>query len=117
GVPLVNWKRIIKGLPSQKNSANDRAPTLEKIKKLIEYPDRRIKPIILCMASGGFRIGSWDFLQWKHVIPIKDNETRQIIAAKMMIYAGEPDEYFCFITPEAWSVLNDWIEFRRISGE
>jgi len=51
-VPLVNWKRIIKGLPSPKNTANDRAPTLEEIKKLIEYPDRRIKPIILSMVSG-----------------------------------------------------------------
>ncbi|MDW0169702.1 MAG: hypothetical protein QOA14_04005 [Nitrososphaeraceae archaeon] len=31
-VPLVNWKRIIKGLPSPKNTANDRAPTLEEIR-------------------------------------------------------------------------------------
>ncbi len=73
-VPLVNWKRIIKGLPSPRNIANDRAPTLEEIRKLIEYPDRRIKPIILSMVSGGFRIGSWDYLQWKHVIPIQNEK-------------------------------------------
>ena len=63
-VPLVNWKRIIKGLPSPKNTANDRAPTLEEIRKLIEYPDRRIKPIILCMTSGTFIIRS-GYLKWK----------------------------------------------------
>jgi hypothetical protein len=47
----VNWKRISKGLPRVKNSSNDRAPTLEEIRKLVEYPDRRIKPIIYAMAS------------------------------------------------------------------
>ena len=38
-IPLVNWKRITEGLPTPKNSANDRAPTLEEIRKLIQYPD------------------------------------------------------------------------------
>lgn len=66
-VPIVNWKRITKGLPSGKSTANDRAPTIEEIKKLVEYPDRRIKPIIYCMVSGGFRIGAWDYLKWKHI--------------------------------------------------
>lgn len=116
-IPLVNWKRIIKGLPTPKNTGNDRAPTLEEIRKLIQYPDRRIKPIILSMVSGGFRIGSWDYLQWKHVTPIKDDTTGEIIAAKMVIYAAEPEEYFCFITPEAFRALNEWTEFRSNSGE
>ena len=39
-VPIVNWKRITKGLPSGKSTANDRAPTVEEIKKLVEYPDK-----------------------------------------------------------------------------
>lgn len=116
-VPLINWKRIVKGLPSPKNTANDRAPTLEEIRKLIEYPDRRIKPIILTMVSGGFRIGSWDYLLWKHVTPITNDKSGEIIAAKMVIYAGEPEEYFCYITPEAYNALNEWIELRRNSGE
>jgi hypothetical protein len=47
----INWKRISKGLPRVKNSSSDRAPTLEEIRKLVEYPDRRIKPIIYAMAS------------------------------------------------------------------
>jgi integrase len=115
-VPLVNWKRVIKCLPTPKNTANDRAPTIEEIKKLIDYPDRRIKPIILCMVSGGFRIGAWDYLQQKHVTPIKD-KAGHIVAAKMVIYATEPEEYFCFITPEAYDALNEWMEFRKNSGE
>ena len=36
----LNWKKISRGLPSGRKSANDRAPTLEEIQRLIEYPDR-----------------------------------------------------------------------------
>ena len=42
----LNWKRISKGLSKQKEVADDRAPTLVEIRKLLEYPDKRIKPII-----------------------------------------------------------------------
>ena len=90
-VPIVNWKRITKGLPSGKSVANDRAPIIEEIKSLVEYSDRRIKPIIYSMVSGGFRLGSWDYLKWKHIIPLKnEKEEEEIIAAKVVIYSGEP---------------------------
>jgi hypothetical protein len=54
----LNWKRISIGLPRTKNSSNDRAPTVEEIRKVVEYPDRRIKSIVYSMASGGFRLGT-----------------------------------------------------------
>jgi hypothetical protein len=72
----LNWKRISKGLPKAKNASNDRAPTIEEIRKLVEYPDRRIKPIVYAMASGGFRLGGWDYLQWKHVFPINNENAK-----------------------------------------
>jgi hypothetical protein len=115
-VPLINWKRITKSLPPPKNFSNARIPSLSELKKLIAYPDRRIKPIILCMLSGAFRISSWNYLKWKHVLAIK-NEKNEIIAAKVTIYADEPEEYFCFITPEAYEALSDYINFRQSSGE
>ena len=40
----------------------------------IEYPDRRIKPIVYTMISSGIRLGAWDYLKWKHIIPIKDEK-------------------------------------------
>jgi hypothetical protein len=54
----LNWDKVRRGLPSARKSANDRAPTTEEIKRLVEYPDRRIKPIIYTMVSSGIRIGS-----------------------------------------------------------
>ncbi len=30
--PIINWKKITKGIPSGRKSANDRAPTIEELK-------------------------------------------------------------------------------------
>jgi DNA polymerase elongation subunit (family B) len=43
---LINWKMITRGLPKGRQAANDRAPSIEELQKLVEYPDRRIKPIV-----------------------------------------------------------------------
>ena len=110
------WKKITKGLPKARQAANDRAPTLEELHKLIEYPDRRIKPIIYTMASSGIRIGAWDLLQWKHCEPIF-NENGEVIAAKLIVYAGDIEEYYTFVTAGAYNALKDWIDFRSSYGE
>lgn len=111
----IPWKKIARGLPRGKKYADDRIPTLEEIRKLVEYPDRRIKAIVYTMASSGIRVGAWDYLQWGHVRPIeKDGE---IIAAKMIVYAGEDEEYFTFLSPEASQALQEWMSYRQSSGE
>ncbi len=112
----INWKRISKGLPRVKNSSSDRAPTLDEIRKLVEYPDRRIKLIVYAMASGGFRLGAWDYLRRKHVSPMT-NEKAEVVAAKLIIYADEPEEYYTFITPEAFGALKVWMNFRASYSE
>jgi hypothetical protein len=38
----ITWKKIIRGLPKFRRHADDRAPTLEEIQKICDYPDRRI---------------------------------------------------------------------------
>jgi hypothetical protein len=106
---LIPWKKITRGLPRVKRYADDRAPTLEEITKITEYPDRRIKPIVYTMASSGIRVGAWDYLKWGHIVPI--NKYGSLIAAKVIVYAGEPDEYFTFITPESYFALESWMRF------
>lgn len=141
----INWKRISRGLPSVKKAAADRPPTLQEIRKLVEYPDRRIKPLVYVMCSSGIRIGAWEYLQWKHVTPISKGEyllwikqqqqqqqqrkeeqikpveiegnDETIIAAKLLVYAGEPEEHYTFITAEAYHELKKWMDFRKSYGE
>jgi integrase len=110
----ITWKKITRGLPKGRKYADDRIPTLEEIRKLVEYPDRRIKAIVYIMVSSGIRLGAWDYLQWGHIKPIDKND--EIVAAKMIVYAGE-EEYFSFISPEAWRALNAWMTYRKSSGE
>ena len=64
------WKKITKGLPKPRYASNDRIPAKEEIAKLVEYPDRRIKPIIYTIISSGIRLGIWDFIKWKHIVLI-----------------------------------------------
>ncbi|PWU80260.1 MAG: hypothetical protein DLM72_13080 [Candidatus Nitrosopolaris wilkensis] len=103
-------------MPHGMDAANDRAPTIDEIQKHIEYPDRRIRPIVYTMVSSGIRIGAWDYLQWKHVTPVNDDKD-DIRAANLVVYAGDSEEYFSFITAEAYKSLKDWMDFRVSCGE
>jgi integrase len=112
---LIPWKKITRGLPRGRRYAEDRTPTIEEIRKIIEYPDRRIKAIVFTMVSSGIRVGAWDYLQWRHITPIERNG--QVVAAKITVYAGSEEEYFSFITPEAYHELHKWMIYRKESGE
>jgi integrase len=115
----ISWKKITRGLPRGKNYADDRIPTIDEIQKLLEYPDRRIKAIVYAMASSGIRLGAWDYLQWGHIRPIVREEKTdlEVEAAKIIVYAGEDEEYFTFISKEAYRALKDWMKYRQSSGE
>lgn len=84
----LNWKKIARGIPQGRHAANDRAPSLDELRKLIEYPDRRIKPIVYLMTSTGIRIGAFDTMQWKHIVPIHGSDGKMVIAAKLIVWAS-----------------------------
>jgi integrase len=110
----VNWKKITRGLPKVRRYAEDRAPTIEEIQKLCEYPDRRIKSIIYVMVSSGIRLGAWDYLRWGHIKPV---EKAGKTIGKVIVYSGDEEEYFTFITPEAYDEVKKWMDYRKASGE
>jgi hypothetical protein len=87
----IALKKIGRRLPEIRRYADDRAPAIEEIQKICEYPVSRIKPIVYIMASSGIRIGAWNFLQWKRCKPIF-NENGEVIAAKLVVYAGDAEE-------------------------
>lgn len=88
-ITSIPWSKLLRGLPSGRRYSHDRAPTIEEIRQIIEYPDRRIKAIVYTMVSGGIRVGAWDYLQWGHVMPIE--RVGVIVAAKIRVYADEED--------------------------
>ena len=55
------------------------------------------------IASLGIRLGSSDYLRWNDKKPIECQG--KIVAAKIIVYAGDNEEYFSFITPEAYYEL------------
>lgn len=111
----IPWKRITRGLPRPKRYASDRVPTIEEIKRLVAYPDRRIRAIVYTMISSGIRLQAWDYLRWSHFEPIE--KVGKVIAAKMTVYAGEPEQYFSFVTPSAYNELVTWMDYRKECGE
>jgi hypothetical protein len=111
----LSWKKISRGLPRGRRHAADRAPTIEEIQKLVEYPDRRIKPIVFTMCSSGIRLGAWDYLKWGNIKPIEKDG--QIVAARMTVYAGDEEQYFSFISPETYNELKKWMDLRAEHGE
>jgi hypothetical protein len=91
----IQWKKLTRGLPRAKSYADDRIPSMEELRRLLEYPDRRIKPLVCTMASSGIRIGAWDYLGWGNIQPIE--REGKIVAAKIIVYAGESELYFSYM--------------------
>jgi integrase len=111
----IPWRKLMRGMPKGRRYANDRAPTLDEIKRVIAYPDRRIRPIVCVMSSSGIRLSAWNYLKWKHIVPLSRNG--RIVAAKILVYGEDDDEYFSFISQEAFEALEEWKNYRKASGE
>jgi hypothetical protein len=89
----------------------DRAPTVEEVRKALEGADLRLAFIMLAMASGGFRVGAWDWLK------VRDLSVRDSGVASLTVYRGEPEEYATFISPEAVEAWKRYRESRERAGE
>jgi integrase len=112
----VNWKIISRGIKKGIRYSNDRPPTIEEIRKLIQYPDRRVKVIALVMLSSGIRVSSWSYLTWSDFTPLyKENK---LIAAKLRVFNTKTRIiYDTYVTPEAYESVKSWMEFRESFGE
>ena len=48
---VLSWKKISKGLPRARSASTDRAPTIEEIRTILNYPDRRISIHLIPSAT------------------------------------------------------------------
>jgi len=105
----IHWKSLNKLLPRRESKSKDRAYTREEIQKMLAVTnDITDKVIILLFSSGGFRLEAWDYFTWKDVIFFKDGDSYK--GASLLIYRGDPESYFTFITPEACKALEIYRE-------
>lgn len=107
----LNWLKIRKLVPRSRVVAADRCPTVEEIRKLLNICSVRDRSITLCLLSGGFRVGAFEWLN------IGDYSKLESGVGRLVIYRGFPEEYFCFISPEASNVLDDTLVQRKKDGE
>jgi integrase len=113
----IEWDVISKGLPSGRASANDKAPTAEELRRLID-DDLRLKVIVCIMAACGMRLGAWNHLKVKHIMPIKRGD---VTLAQIIVYAGQyrgkSKQYYILITPEAYQTFQEYLASRSAAGE
>ncbi|MFZ0326147.1 MAG: hypothetical protein WAL66_02480 [Nitrososphaeraceae archaeon] len=115
---ILNWRKINKLLPYGNGNAADEAYTREQIKKMLEHSDLRAKIPILFMASSGMRLGGFVGLRDGDIRPIFDEVTgKNLVAAYVVVYKGTDDEYDTFISPEAFSIYQEYRNLRIKFGE
>jgi len=115
----INWSKISKIIPHAKKTGSDRAPTIEEIRTMLELADTRTKCVILMCSSSGIRVGAFDGMTCGDLLPIyqKHDGEKTVAAAKLTVYKGEREEYTTFVTPECYSVLEQYKKSRELIGE
>jgi site-specific recombinase XerD len=108
---LLNWKKVRRELPAHQKVADDRAPTPEEIRKLLNVCELRMRVVVLVMSSSGIRVGSFESLKLKHVKFLPNG------TAQLAVYDHTPDKYLTFITPEAVLAVKQYLTARENAGE
>jgi hypothetical protein len=119
-VPLV-WQRIISTFPELDNNDKGRAYTRQEIGDMLKFGNGAMdRAIILIAASSGIRAGGFD-LSWDDVRPVyklgdrlsfeiteSEESEAKVVCAVITVYKSTFDEYPGFITPEAYSAIQDY---------
>ncbi len=112
---ILNWDKITRTLPLS-NKGQDRAININEIRELSRRADVRARALVLLMASSGVRVGSIPDMEIGHLKPMRDGEGK-FVAASLIVYAGDKEEYTTFITPEAYEAIQKYMEYRKEHGE
>jgi len=107
----LNWRWIKKTTPPARMIASDRAPTIDEIRRLLDVCDLRLKAIVLIMVSCGLRVGAFWYLD------IRDYSRLDNGCGRLLVYRGEAEQYFTFISSETVAALEAYLGERQRAGE
>lgn len=109
----LNWEHIDQFLPRQKLVNHTEAYTKEQVRQILEaIQDLSLKVAVLTLFTTGMRVGGLLTLK------IKDLEfLPQYKIYKFTVYAGEPEEYYTYCTPECARAIQQYFALRRKARE
>lgn len=107
------WDLIQKMYPEKIKPSGEKPFSNENIRSmLLATTSKRNKTILHFLASTGSRIGIFDYeLSMKHLKDVGEG------CKAVLVYAGETEEYWSFLTPEATDVLKEYFDERKEDGE
>jgi len=107
---MINWKKLKRMFPRKKAPSNQSPYTNKDIQKMLNgTTSLRNIAFIHFMASSASRVGAIHTLKVEDIEPIEDG-------AVVTIYRGDIEEYKTCLTPEAFTAINDYFEFRNMMG-
>ena len=109
---VLNWKKIRKFIKTDIARNQDKAYTHDDIQKLVSIADLRMKMVFLVFASTGIRVDALHDIKLRNLTKIDNHNLYKVV-----IYEGFKEQYFVFTTPECASVIDQYLDYRKRSGE
>ena len=107
---VLNSKKINKFMPTETRAKKNRGYSHEEVRKLLDIADERLRAVILLLVSSGARIGAIPLLHVRDIEKTGD-------VYKITIYENDAEEYFSFITKEAYDAVQSYLQMRERFGE
>ena len=109
----INWDIISRMFPHRQKAQSLRAYTTEEVRGMIRgTTSPRDRALVHFFASTGARAGVFDhYLSASHMVRMPHGCTA------VLLYAGDVEEYWGFLTPQATDALDAYHDSRRGRGE
>ncbi len=109
----LDWDIIHKMFPQKQKTHSLRAYTTKEVKVMLSHAKNlRDKALIHFLASTGARIGVFD-----HPLLVKHMQKMPLCCTALLLYAGDVEEYWTFLTPQATKALDAYHRTRKCGGE
>jgi hypothetical protein len=80
---LLNWKKISRIRPSARRHAQDRIPTIEEIREIVDAADIRGKALTLLFLSSGVREGAIEYFKIQDYSVIRRDD--KIVGGRLVV--------------------------------